>query len=263
MLNFQKIIDILSNAFSILDFSYIISGGLTLSIILFDLYWHGYHFFVLNNSITLICGLFFAYVCGLVSWTLGKFLRRNIIVTILLMVCIIVLILFLMADVCNVCLLLLSVFCVGILWLAVNLNSVISWGNIERDFSNTFDGVKKSLDAIPNLPVFGNSNTYTYMWIELCNNDKAKDRVVFINRMWVMQAMFEGLIFSFITGIFVLIDLKHGPLNSFPLWWTLILCFLMMISTGLSMYEARKYAQTQIKEVILSYFIYCKNIKVQ
>ena len=35
MPSFQKIIDILSNAFSILDFSYIVSGGFTLGIVLF------------------------------------------------------------------------------------------------------------------------------------------------------------------------------------------------------------------------------------
>lgn len=31
-----------------------------------------------------------------------------------------------------------------------------------------------------------------------------------MNRMWVMQAVFEGLIFSFIVAIGVLIDLKWG-----------------------------------------------------
>ena len=39
MPSFQKIIDILSNAFSILDFSYIVSGGFTLGIVLFDLHY--------------------------------------------------------------------------------------------------------------------------------------------------------------------------------------------------------------------------------
>lgn len=33
---FQRIIDTLSNAFSILDFSYTVSGGATLAVILFD-----------------------------------------------------------------------------------------------------------------------------------------------------------------------------------------------------------------------------------
>ena len=48
MPSFQKIIDILSNAFSILDFSYIVSGGFTLGIVLFDLHYHYYEFFIRN-----------------------------------------------------------------------------------------------------------------------------------------------------------------------------------------------------------------------
>lgn len=65
MPSFQKIIDILSNAFSILDFSYIVSGGFTLGIVLFDLHYHYYEFFIRNISITIVCGIFLAYICGL------------------------------------------------------------------------------------------------------------------------------------------------------------------------------------------------------
>ena len=49
MPSFQKIIDILSNAFSILDFSYIVSGGFTLGIVLFDLHYHYYDQFRIKN----------------------------------------------------------------------------------------------------------------------------------------------------------------------------------------------------------------------
>ena len=62
MPSFQKIIDILSNAFSILDFSYIVSGGFTLGIVLFDLHYHYYEFFIRNISITIVCGIFLAYI---------------------------------------------------------------------------------------------------------------------------------------------------------------------------------------------------------
>ena len=72
MPSFQKIIDILSNAFSILDFSYIVSGGFTLGIVLFDLHYHYYEFFIRNISITIVCGIFLAYICGLSSWIIGR-----------------------------------------------------------------------------------------------------------------------------------------------------------------------------------------------
>lgn len=65
MPSFQKIIDILSNAFSILDFSYIVSGGFTLGIVLFDLHYHYYEFFIRNISITIVCGIFLAYIWGI------------------------------------------------------------------------------------------------------------------------------------------------------------------------------------------------------
>lgn len=62
MPGFQKIIGMLSNAFSILDFSYIIFGGFTLGIILFGLHCHHYEFFIRNIPITIICGIFLAYI---------------------------------------------------------------------------------------------------------------------------------------------------------------------------------------------------------
>ena len=76
MPNFQKIVDILSNAFCILDFSYIVSGGFTLGIILFDLHYHYYDFFIRNIPITIVCGIFLAYICGLSSWIIGKLIRK-------------------------------------------------------------------------------------------------------------------------------------------------------------------------------------------
>lgn len=33
------------------------------------------------------------------------------------------------------------------------------------------------------------------MWIELHKKEEAKEQIIFMNRMWVMQAVFEGLIF--------------------------------------------------------------------
>ena len=76
MPSFQKIIDILSNAFSILDFSYIVSGGFTLGIVLFDLHYHYYEFFIRIITIAIVCGIFLAYICGLSSWIIGRLIRK-------------------------------------------------------------------------------------------------------------------------------------------------------------------------------------------
>ena len=71
------------------------------------------------------------------------------------------------------------------------------------------------------------------------------------------QAVFEGMIFSFIVAIGVLIDLKWG-LNKDISWLEFIVIFAVLLSSvWLSAIEARRYARTQIREVILSYYSYC------
>ena len=209
MPSFQKIIDILSNAFSILDFSYIVSGGFTLGIVLFDLHYHYYEVFIRNISITIVCGIFLAYICGLSSWIIGRLIRKIV-------------------------------------------------QNTDKDFEETYDRTMNALASNAlSLSVSDKKLAYSYMWIELHKKEEAKEQIIFMNRMWVMQAVFEGLIFSFIVAIGVLIDLKWG-LNKDISWLEFIVIFAVLLSSvWLSAIEARRYARTQIREVILSYYSYC------
>ena len=209
MPSFQKIIDILSNAFSILDFSYIVSGGFTLGIVLFDLHYHYYEFFIRNISITIVCVIFLAYICGLSSWIIGRLIRKIV-------------------------------------------------QNTDKDFEETYDRTMNALASNAlSLSVSDKKLAYSYMWIELHKKEEAKEQIIFMNRMWVMQAVFEGLIFSFIVAIGVLIDLKWG-LNKDISWLEFIVIFAVLLSSvWLSAIEARRYARTQIREVILSYYSYC------
>ena len=209
MPSFQKIIDILSNAFSILDFSYIVSGGFTLGIVLFDLHYHYYEFFIRNISITIVCGIFLAYICGLSSWIIGRLIRKIV-------------------------------------------------QNTDKDFEETYDRTMNALASNAlSLSVSDKKLAYSYMWIELHKKEEAREQIIFMNRMWVMQAVFEGLIFSFIVAIGVLIDLKWG-LNKDISWLEFIVIFAVLLSSvWLSAIEARRYARTQIREVILSYYSYC------
>ena len=209
MPSFQKIIDILSNAFSILDFSYIVSGGFTLGIVLFDLHYHYYEFFIRNISITIVCGIFLAYICGLSSWIIGRLIRKIV-------------------------------------------------QNTDKDFEETYDRTMNALASNAlSLSVSDKKLAYSYMWIELHKKEEAKEQIIFMNRMWVMQAVFEGLIFSFIVAIGVFIDLKWG-LNKDISWLEFIVIFAVLLSSvWLSAIEARRYARTQIREVILSYYSYC------
>lgn len=208
MPSFQKIIDILSNAFSILDFSYIISGGFTLGIILFDLHYHKYEFFIHNVLVTIICGVFLVYICGLASWVIGKFIREI-------------------------------------------------FQSIDTDFEHTFDEAVRSLGDEFSLPVSNKNLAYSYMWIELYKKEEAKERVTFINRMWVMQAVFEGLIFSFVTAMVVWLELAYSLWREVLCYKVVITLFVLLLLTCLSAIEARRYARNQVKEVILSYYSYC------
>ena len=209
MPSFQKIIDILSNAFSILDFSYIVSGGFTLGIVLFDLHYHYYEFFIRNISITIVCGIFLAYICGLSSWIIGRLIRKIV-------------------------------------------------QNTDKDFEETYDRTMNALASNAlSLSVSDKKLAYSYMWIELHKKEEAKEQIIFMNRMWVMQAVFEGLIFSFIVAIGVLIDLKWG-LNKDISWLEFIVIFAVLLSSvWFSAKVAGRYARTQIREVILSYYSYC------
>lgn len=178
-------------------------------IVLFDLHYHYYEFFIRNISITIVCGIFLAYICGLSSWIIGRLIRKIV-------------------------------------------------QNTDKDFEETYDRTMNALASNAlSLSVSDKKLAYSYMWIELHKKEEAKEQIIFMNRMWVMQAVFEGLIFSFIVAIGVLIDLKWG-LNKDISWLEFIVIFAVLLSSvWLSAIEARRYARTQIREVILSYYSYC------
>lgn len=100
---------------------------------------------------------------------------------------------------------------------------------------------------------------YTQMWASLRDNPEAKDSLAFLNRMWVMQAVFEGLLVSSFSAI---------------LWGITILCIckeyngilydagcmiiIGSISTIFCYIEATRYAEFQIKDVVATYCKYKK-----
>ena len=110
------------------------------------------------------------------------------------------------------------------------------------------DKQKKDLEAL-DYPA-----KYTALWIKLCKDEVMTKRVAFVNRMWVMQAVFEGLIASWVVGLFVYFDgcLIGGwiHLGKCGLWFAPIAILFALI--GLSVQRATDYAESQIKEVVLA-----------
>ena len=215
-MNFQKLIDTISDAFNIFDFSYIISGGLTLLIILFDLHYRQIDFLLGNMTITVVCGIFLSYICGIFSWLCGRKIRRII---------------------CN----------------------------IDKDFEETYHYVMSSIGDTRRTeltPITKYFMEYEYMWICLCKEEKAKPRINFIHRFWVMQALYEGLIFTLIIAFIVLFDIRIIDKTFLECFKFLGIFLLIPFLLYLCFKEAKSCAKNKIKEVILSYYLYCyKNNK--
>ena len=127
--------------------------------------------------------------------------------------------------------------------------------------SLAFSGLCEEFGATLNTPVLYNDagnvmifNKFSYsaMWIEIRKLDEKGVYYRPLYRQWVMQAICEGLAFSFllifVLSIFVLFFVE--------VWIYLYVCSLILafIAFCASCYEGRRYAENQIKEVIISYY---------
>lgn len=93
---------------------------------------------------------------------------------------------------------------------------------------------------------------YAQMWAYLRNNWEAKESTMFLNRLWVMQAVFEGLMISSAIAI------VGGVILGIVLGWKQCDVWYMIIGglvAAIACYwEGKRYAETQIKEVIITYY---------
>lgn len=217
MNGFQKLIDIISNAFSILDFSYIVSGGLAFLLILFGLYMHDISFMMENITITIVCGIFLSYVCGLFAWLIGRYLRRK-------------------------------------------TYRRFYGETIEESFQKVYNETIYSLTSFPSglglAKAKDASLSYEYMWICLDKNKDAVSRVNYIHRFWVMQAVFEGLITVLLMAVVVLWLVIPADPSCMLIIGMVVLTLVFIFLAGFCCNEAKRCAETQIREVILSYYKY-------
>ena len=206
MPNFQKIIDIISGALCILDFSYIISGAATYLIIMYSLYYHGVNLDLMKDK--WFINILFAYISGVLSWLIGRYLCKKI------------------RD---------------------------REGTFDKDFDEWKYLVVNQLPA--DIRRFTNKQLYTYFWIEL--DKKAPERANFVNRFWVMQAMFEGLVTSCLVGMVVLFELYYTFGENFFGKYTIAFILLLLLLSYILYLGAKEQASYQIKEVILGFKCYC------
>lgn len=228
--SFQKLVDTLSEALCILDFSYLISGSLCFLAIIFDLSQHGVHFYIYNTTLTVLTGILLSYVCGLFAWIIGKRIRRNR--------------------------LFLTKKCPF-----MNVNTT----KFNNDFNSIFDNAVNSLtkEQKETIAQFTSNQAYTYMWAKLNSIKAANERMKFIHRFWVMQALYEGMISFAILGLCVFADYLYLHLTMCPTMYELIVITLvvtiLLTVFFLSSKEAKNCAINQINEVVIAYHIYQLN----
>ena len=206
MPNFQKIIDIISGALCILDFSYIISGAATYLIIMYSLHCHGVNLDLMKDK--WFIHILFAYISGVLSWLIGRYLCKFI------------------RD---------------------------KEGAFDKDFGKWKCLVVNQLP--PDIGRFTNKQLYTYFWIEL--DKKKPERANFVNRFWVMQAMFEGLVTSCLVGMVVLFELYYTFGENSLGKYTIAFILLLLLLSYILYLGAKEQASYQIKEVILGFKCYC------
>ncbi len=222
--NIQKIIDTISGALSFFDFSFIVSGSVTYGAICYYL-WQMEWLIILDGIwLEIFISVVFIYVSGLVSFILGKRLR---------------------------------------VWILKKRR-----GKGSNAFKHYYLKIEKYLSCCDERT--GDVMTeeqlklkYTKMWAELRECEECEKTIVFINRFWVMQAVCEGLLLSSIVIIIVggLLMICHLCCNGVS--WEIFLQYLLLIITGsigaIAFYkEGRRYAESQIEEVIIAYYKYIK-----
>lgn len=223
----NKLFNKLGEALNIFDFSFFISGFVTLCIIAIGVSAHvGLSWFVIFTSLPIWMAtsifLISIYVCGLVSWMIGKEMRK------------------------------------------VFLFDGDQEGNSEQnDFAHIYDDLVSSLRLQgTTMPQFTNKmDIYYYMWIKLDSiqeNENVKGRLAYCNRLWVMRALFEGLLFSCLLGIFLLIDLVFfvRSFGLYGIWYSVFGFFVIIVLMYFADKTANNYAHSQIKEIVVAYKVY-------
>lgn len=220
-LNFQKIIDTIAEAFNIFDFSFIVSGGASY-LIIFTLLCYK-HLPIIPSTgceITffIICSILVVYVLGLISWSIGKFLRKK-------------------------------------------------WIVFEKDRDDTLKNIYNSYKG-KDEPSIKISSEYfdTYAWTKLISlsdgkSDGINNRLSFLNRMWVMQAVCEGLMGSCCFAIIALgyLIYEDWPITNGTYETVVIeglLIIIIIFIAFLLSFSAKSFARTKIKDIYVAYQIF-------
>lgn len=252
-MDFQKQFDTVTGALNIFDMSYLVSGATMLGVLVYgfpDL--KGFVFHKDQVTVSIIICIVIAYVLGMISWIAGKQFRY---------------------------------------WMMKHFGDKKT---NDEDFESKFQETAQCFDfqgeIIKKLMKDNYSAAYSYMWMRLDNSqdEDCRSRFVFASRSWVLRAIYEGLI----PPVFILaatILVKYFSVwkewcNSFCQWlggWSgvlipswgenaivgllgvVIMTSIAYIIVKLLAREARRCANTQIREVIVAYYHFIEDRELE
>ena len=243
-MDFQKQFDTVTGALNIFDMSYLVSGATMLGVLVYA--FPGLKGFVFHKdqvTVSIIICIVIAYVLGMISWIAGKQFRY---------------------------------------WMMKHFGDKKT---NDEDFKSKFQETAQCFnfqdETIKKLMEDDKNIAYSYMWIRLdkSQDEDCRSRFVFASRSWVLRAIYEGLIPPvFILAATILVkyfSVWKGWCEALSQWqsgWTgkiilpwgeniivgvigaVVMTFASYIIVKLLAREARRCANTQIREVIVAYY---------
>lgn len=228
---FKKTIEDILEGLNFFDFSFFISGFATFFTLMFfmeELFAKTYEY---KSVYGVLAAIILIYVCGVVSFSMGKIIRT-----------------------------LIRKYLEKARW---NWLKVKSFDELfEEGQKWALENKKKTMPGattndLPGQLSFSDQKgmAYSAMWIEIRRKDERGTYYKPLYRQWVMQAVCEGLMFSFLLIIlfsFVAIYINTKGHSSYHLY--IASSILAIIGIWGCCREAQRYAENQIKEVVISYY---------
>lgn len=228
---FKKTIEDILEGLNFFDFSFFISGFATFFTLMFfmeNLFDKTYDY---KSIYGILAAIILIYVCGVVSFSMGKIIRT-----------------------------LIRKYLEKARW---NWLKVKSFDELfEEGQKWALENKKKTMPGattndLPGQLSFSDQKgmAYSAMWIEIRRKDERGTYYKPLYRQWVMQAVCEGLMFSFLLIIlfsFVAIYINTKGHSSYHLY--IASSILAIIGIWGCCREAQRYAENQIKEVVISYY---------
>lgn len=248
-MNFQKQFDTVTGALNIFDMSYLVSGATMLGVLVYA--FPGLKGFVFHKDqvmVSIIICIVIAYVLGMISWIAGKQFRY---------------------------------------WMMKHYGDKKT---NDEDFKSKYQETAQCFnfqgETIKKLMEDDKNIAYSYMWMRLdkSQDEDCRSRFVFASRSWVLRAIYEGLIPPVFvlaaTILFKYFSVWKGWCEALSQWqsgWTgkiilpwgeniivgvigaVVMTFASYIIVKLLAREARRCANTQIREVIVAYYHFVEN----